>query len=160
MQAAVWYRRYLNLLRVGLLHHAICQWPRANWGQPEGLTDAAETFARRLTAFDIEDDGSLANRRLWADLGGGTPDGICLDREGAVWAADPRANECFRVLEGGLVTHRVATGDRGSFACVLGGDDRRMLLICTAKESGAGAAEARSGRIEVTPVNVPGAGLP
>src|SRR6266704_7196820 len=43
----------------------------------------AESYARRLTAFDIEEDGSLSNRRVWADLGAGVPDGICLDAEGA-----------------------------------------------------------------------------
>ena len=41
-----------------------------------------------LTAFDIHDDGTLANRRTWAPLDA-RPDGIALDAEGAIWLADP-----------------------------------------------------------------------
>src|SRR5262249_1974822 len=45
----------------------------------------AESYGHRLTAFDIAADGGLSNRRVWADLAGGAPDGICLDVEGAIW---------------------------------------------------------------------------
>lgn len=127
---------------------------------PDGTLVVAETFANRLTAFDRAADGSLSGRRVWADLGPTVPDGICLDAEGAIWVADPLAHEVVRVREGGEVMGRVPTGDRGAFACALGGDDRRSLLICTALRSGAGAAEDRAGRIEWTRVDVPGAGLP
>ncbi len=119
----------------------------------------AETWARRLTAFRICADGSLADRRTFADLGDGVPDGICLDAEGAVWVADPRHNEAFRVLEGAQVTQRIAA-DRGVFACMLGGEDRRTLFLCTAATSGPQAAESRTGRIEYVRVEIPGAGLP
>ena len=120
-----------------------------------------ESFAARLTAFDIADDGSLSRRRVWAQLDGGVvPDGICLDAEGAVWLASPMTNECVRVREGGEVLERVAF-DRGAFACMLGGEDRRTLLACTAHESSPGEAAAqRGGRIEAVRVDVPGAGLP
>src|SRR4051794_8382663 len=60
----------------------------------EGTLIVAESYARRLTAFDIRADGGLTNRRVWADLGDGTPDGICLDAEGAVWYADVPNRRC------------------------------------------------------------------
>ncbi|MFN4089765.1 MAG: SMP-30/gluconolactonase/LRE family protein [Alphaproteobacteria bacterium] len=119
-----------------------------------------ETRARRLTAFDRAADGTLSNRRLWADLGPNHPDGICLDAEGAIWVADPRNNVVLRVREGGEVVDRISTGDLGAFACMLGGDDRRTLFVCTAAASGPKAAETRSGRIETVRVAVPGAGRP
>ena len=119
-----------------------------------------ESFAGRLTAFDIGDDGSLSNRRVWAQLEGAVPDGICLDAEGAIWVASPTSNEVLRVREGGEVTDRVAL-DRRAFACMLGGDDRRTLLICTSHSSDpVDSATQRSGRIESIRVDVPGAGRP
>ena len=121
---------------------------------------AGESFAARLTAFDIQADGSLANRRVWAQLEHGTPDGICLDAEGAVWYASPVSAECVRVAEGGRVLDRVPLAAQ-AFACMLGGADRRTLFICTAADSHpAQCRAARSGRIETLPVAVPGAGLP
>jgi sugar lactone lactonase YvrE len=121
----------------------------------------AESFAGRLTAFDVADDGALSNRRVWAQLdGGAVPDGICLDAEGAIWVASPMTNEVLRVREGGEVTDRIAL-DRGAFACMLGGDDRRTLYICTSSSSDPAACAAnRDGRIEAVAVAVPGAGLP
>ena len=74
--------------------------------------------------------------------------------------ADPRNKETIRVLEGGEVTDRISTGEMGSFACMLGGPDRRTLFICTCLQSGPGTAELRSGRIETITVKVPGAGWP
>jgi sugar lactone lactonase YvrE len=92
----------------------------------------AESYRRRLTAFDIGADGALTNRRLWADLGTGVPDGICVDAEGAVWHADVPNRRCVRVREGGDVLDTVPTGV-GSFACMLGGPDGTTLFI-TASE--------------------------
>src|SRR5262245_21796079 len=94
-----------------------------------------ETFGRCLTAFDIAPDGSLSNRRLWADLGNVTPDGICLDEANGVWVADPTNSQCVRVIEGGEVTDTIPT-DQGCFACMLGGDDRRTLHLITGRLTG------------------------
>ncbi len=91
----------------------------------------AESFARRLTAFDIGADGNLSNRRVWADLGHGAPDGICFDAEGAIWYADVPNKRCVRVREGGEVLQSVAV-DRGCFACMLGGADGRTLFVTAA----------------------------
>jgi sugar lactone lactonase YvrE len=119
-----------------------------------------ETMGRRLTAFDIGDDGMLGNRRVFAQLEGILPDGICLDAEGAVWVASPISHGCFRVLEGGEITHKVEV-DTQAFACMLGGPERRHLFICTAGDSQPQVcASNRDGRIEVVEVDVPGAGLP
>ncbi len=128
---------------------------------PDGATMIiAETGASRLTAFDIAADGSLSNRRLWAQLGTRFPDGICLDAEGAVWVADAAAPECIRVKEGGEITD-VLTTDRHCFACMLGGPDGRTLFIVTAEESLAvEASKVRTGQIMVTEVAVGHAGLP
>jgi sugar lactone lactonase YvrE len=128
---------------------------------PDGGTlIVGETRGHILSAWDRHADGSLHNRRVWADLAGGYPDGICLDADGAVWVADPRGKETYRVLQGGEITERIPTGDYGSFACMLGGAERRTLFICTCLQSGPGTAELRSGRIEVVEVSVPGAGWP
>lgn len=46
---------------------------------PDGTTlILAETYVHRLTAFDITADGSLTGLRVWAELPGAFPDGICL----------------------------------------------------------------------------------
>ncbi len=128
---------------------------------PDGDTlIVGETRGNILSAWDRAPDGGLSNRRVWANLGGGFPDGICLDANGAVWVADPRNNETIRVLEGGVVTDRISTGEMGSFACMLGGAERRTLFICTCLQSGPDTAALRSGRIETVEVKVPGAGWP
>jgi sugar lactone lactonase YvrE len=92
----------------------------------------AESYAKQLTAFEISADGGLTNRRVWAALGDGVPDGICLDVEGAVWYADVPNKRCVRVREGGEVL-TVIELDRGCFACALGGAERKTLFI-TANE--------------------------
>jgi len=128
---------------------------------PDGGTlIVGETRGNILSAWDRAPDGGLSNRRVWANLGGGFPDGICLDANGAVWVADPRNKETIRVLEGGVVTDRISTGEMGSFACMLGGAERRTLFICTCLQSGPDTAALRSGRIETVEVKVPGAGWP
>ena len=129
---------------------------------PDGATMiVAETFAARLTAFTVGSDGSLSGRRLFAQLHDGVPDGICLDADGAVWVASPFGNQVLRVRDGGEVADRVSTGDRGAYACMLGGVDRRTLFVCTAATPFAEeAARVRLGRIETVTIDVPGAGLP
>jgi sugar lactone lactonase YvrE len=94
----------------------------------------AESYASRLTAFEIAPDGSLGDRRVWAELDGGAPDGICLDTDGAVWYADVPNKRCVRVREGGKVLQTVAI-DRGCFACMLGGSDNSTLFIVAAQWS-------------------------
>jgi sugar lactone lactonase YvrE len=128
---------------------------------PDGRTlIVGESFAARLTAFDVLGDGSLGNRRVWAALDGAVPDGICLDAEGAIWVASPISAEVLRVREGGAVTHRVRVSTQ-AFACMLGGPERRHLFICTATSGDPVLSkERRDGRIEVVEVHVPGAGLP
>ncbi|TDJ16061.1 MAG: SMP-30/gluconolactonase/LRE family protein [Deltaproteobacteria bacterium] len=127
---------------------------------PEGRTlIIGESFGARLTAFDIADDGSLSNRRIWAQLEKAVPDGICLDAEGGIWVASPISHGVLRVLEGGEVTQRIPV-EQQAFACMLGGSDRRTLFICTAADSDPAKTASRSGRIEIVDVAVPGAGLP
>jgi len=128
---------------------------------PDGKTlVVAETYANRLTAFDVAADGSLTKRRVFAELGSCFPDGICLDAEGAIWVADARGHEVWRILDGGRVERRIALGERIAFACMLGGPDRRTLFLCTSTGSGPAMGEKRDGKIETVPVDVPGAGLP
>src|SRR5438067_10940582 len=82
----------------------------------------AESIAKRLSAFDIAADGSLSRRRVWADLGDGVPDGICLDADGAVWYADVPHKRCVRGPEGGELLQGIDL-DRGCFACAVEGAD-------------------------------------
>ena len=128
---------------------------------PDGKTlIIAETLGFRLTAFDIEPDGSLSGRRIWAQLDEETPDGICLDAEGAIWVASPRTSEVIRVQEGGEVTRRIKLSTE-AFACMLGGPDRKTLFIMTATTFNPEEAQKKkSGKIEIIEVDVPGAGLP
>ncbi len=95
----------------------------------------AESFGKKLTAFDITADGSLSNQRVWADLGDGVPDGICIDADKAVWYADVPNKRCVRVREGGEVLQTINV-DRGCFACMLGGTDRRTLFIMASEWHG------------------------
>lgn len=119
----------------------------------------AETFGRRLTAYTIGAGGALSGRRVWADLPGAMPDGICLDRDNHVWYADPRANACIRVAEGGEVTDRI-DADRAVFACTLGGEDGRTLFVLTSHFPPDGTARTRPGQILAHRVAVPGTGSP
>jgi len=123
----------------------------------------AESHGKRLTAFDISPDGSLSNRRVWADLGAGVPDGISLDGENAVWYADVPNKCCVRVREGGEVLERIEV-DRGCFACMLGGRDRRTLFIIAADWRGMDkipeVARARTGRVLTVAAPAAGVGWP
>jgi sugar lactone lactonase YvrE len=121
----------------------------------------AESFASRLAAFDIEDDGSLGNYRVWANLGKGViPDGICLDAEGAIWVTDSAGSDVIRVKRGGEVVGRITVSLR-AYACILGGPEREDLYLTTAAPGlFADLKSKRSGRLEVIQVDVPGAGLP
>jgi sugar lactone lactonase YvrE len=120
----------------------------------------AETYAHRLTAFAIGAGGALASRRVFAELEGCFPDGICLDTEGAIWVADARGHDVRRVFDGGRIEQQISVGERTAFACMLGGADRRTLFLCTSTGSGPAMAQKRDGRIEATRVEAPGAGLP
>jgi sugar lactone lactonase YvrE len=118
----------------------------------------AESYGSKLTAFDIDADGGLSNRRVWADLGDGVPpDGICLDAEGAVWYADVPNKRCVRVRQGGEVLATVQL-DRGCFACALGGPDGRTLFMIAA-EFPPNFAES-TGQVLMTRAPSPGASRP
>ena len=128
----------------------------------------SESFARRLTAFDIADDGGLSNRRVWADDVG--PDGICMDAAGAIWTnvGEFGENQVGRVREGGEVLERVRL-DRPCFACMLGGEDRETLFMLAADwrmsdsftdNIGRLTEGSPTGRLLTAPAPAPGGGWP
>jgi len=123
----------------------------------------AESHGRKLTAFEIEVDGALSNRRVWADLGDGVPDGICIDDDGAVWYGDVPNKRCVRVREGGAVLQTIAL-DRGCFACTLGGPEKTTLFLVTAEWRGMAdmseMARARTGQVLTVKAPAPGVGWP
>src|SRR5262247_3539139 len=121
----------------------------------------AKSHCKRLTAFDIGGDGSLSNRRVWADLGDGVPDGICLDADNAVWYGDVPNKRCVRVREGGEVLQTVEL-DRGCFACALGGADRRTLFMMATEWKGPENmfGEPRTGQVLTADAPAPGVGWP
>jgi sugar lactone lactonase YvrE len=126
----------------------------------------AESFAGKLTAFDIAADGGLSNRRVWADVGGaGSGDGICLDAEGAVWCSvvDDGNPACLRVREGGQVLDRIPL-ERACFACMLGGEDGRTLFMMVAEWRGVEQMDAlfrsHTGQVLTAPAPAPRAGWP
>jgi sugar lactone lactonase YvrE len=143
---------------------------------PDGRTlVVAESLAKRLTAFDVAADGTLSNRRAWAQLGempdtedvgeviaagGVAPDGIALDAEGAIWAADAVGGRVVRVREGGEIVEEIAPGT-GVFACALGGAEGRTLFLCAAPSFlEHERAHTRDGQLLACEVDVPRAGLP
>jgi len=121
----------------------------------------AESYGQKLTAFDIAADGSLSRPRVWADLGDGTPDGICVDQDGAVWYADVPNRRCVRVREGGEVLE-VVDLDRGGFSCALGGPGRTTLFIVATEWHGTDQMgdQARTGQVLTAEAPAPGAGWP
>ncbi len=129
---------------------------------PDGGTlICAETFANCLTAFDRAADGSLSGRRVWAELGERTPDGICLDAEGAIWVSSFGSGEFLRVAEGGAISATITAPNKRAVACNLGGADGRTLFALTYEgEIEDIASGARNARIEVCQVEVPAAGSP
>jgi sugar lactone lactonase YvrE len=126
---------------------------------PDGSTlIIAESYEGRLTAFDITEDGSLSNRRVWADLGEGG-DGICIDDDGAVWC--PKFQRCVLVQEGGEVLETIEL-DRFCFACMLGGEDGRTLFLNVAEWNGPEGIfkEPRTGQVLAVEASSPHAGRP
>jgi len=121
----------------------------------------AESYGKKLTAFDIAADGSLSNRRVWADLAGGAPDGICLDAEMAVWYGDVPNKRCVRVREGGQVLQTIDL-DRGCFACMLGGANGTTLFLLAAEWRGAANMRemARTGQVLSAQAPAPHVGWP
>nr|WP_204920371.1 SMP-30/gluconolactonase/LRE family protein [Microlunatus panaciterrae] len=127
---------------------------------PDGSTlVVAESYASRLTAFDIQADATLSNQRTWAALEQAAPDGICFDAEGAVWFAEVPGQRCVRVAEGGEVLQQL-NSELGCFACMLGGPDGRTLFVTAAAWPDAMTPGSRTGRILTATVRVPGAGWP
>ncbi|MEO8425331.1 MAG: SMP-30/gluconolactonase/LRE family protein, partial [Actinomycetota bacterium] len=138
------------------------QFPNGMVVTPDGSTlIVAESYGRRLTAFAIAPDGGLSNRRVWAELGDGVPDGICLDAQGAVWYGDVPNARCVRVREGGEVLETIQL-DRGCFACMLGGPDGSTLFMMAAEWGGpAAVADAgRTGIVLTVEAPAPHAGRP
>jgi len=155
-----------NLVRVdadGSVHLASpdMHFPNGSVITPDGGTlIVAETLSMCLTAFDIEADGALSSRRVWAPVGLRAPDGICLDAMGNVWVANALAPECVLVAEGGEILQTVETS-QFCYACMLGGEDGRSLHMITAQSSDKReASAAATGRIEVARVDVGRAGCP
>ncbi|RZU76586.1 sugar lactone lactonase YvrE [Micromonospora kangleipakensis] len=126
---------------------------------PDGGTlIVAESYAARLTAYDVAADASLTGRRVWAEISGAAPDGICLDAEGAVWYGDVPNRCAVRVAEGGRVRDRIDL-DRGCFACALGGPDGRTLfLVVTEWSPRALAGGPRTGQVRTLTAPAPAAG--
>jgi sugar lactone lactonase YvrE len=128
---------------------------------PDGRTlVVAESYANRLTGYDIGSDGSLSNRQVWAETPGDHPDGICMDAEGAVWYADVGNQHCVRVREGGAVLAKVDL-DRGAFACALSrGAEPRLFVVGQTWGGPQSSSSSPSGQVVAFPAPAPGAGRP
>jgi sugar lactone lactonase YvrE len=121
----------------------------------------AESIGRRLSAYTIGPDGSLSDRRIFADGLDGPPDGITLDAQGGVWASMTLANQFQRIVEGGAVTDRIDMGDRTAIACTLGGPERRTLFLLSSTDAyPQRLVGTKLSRLDAVTVDVPGAGLP
>lgn len=121
----------------------------------------AESLGRRFTEFDIEADGSLSGRRVFADCAPYGPDGICIDAEGALWAAMPLAHEFQRIARGGEILERIPMGERLAIACTLGGSDLRTLFLLTSEAlPGESIKGTHDATIHIVEVDIPGTGSP
>jgi sugar lactone lactonase YvrE len=121
----------------------------------------AESLGRRLTAYDVAEDGSLHSRRIFADALDGFPDGITLDANHGVWVSMTLAHQFERIVEGGIVTDRIHMGDRAAIACTLGGPKGRTLfLVSSIGANPKTLVGTRSSQVDVLTVETPGAGLP
>jgi sugar lactone lactonase YvrE len=121
----------------------------------------AESVARRLTAFTIGPDGSLSDRRIFAEGLDGPPDGIALDAEGGVWTSMTLAHQFQRIVGGGAVTDRIDMGDRTAIACMLGGPKRRTLFLLSSTDAyPQRLIGTKLSRLDAVTVDIPGAGLP
>jgi sugar lactone lactonase YvrE len=119
-----------------------------------------ESLGHRLTAFHIEDDGSLVNQSIWAELGDAVPDGIALDAENGIWVASPLSRELLYVQQGGKISARIKC-DSMPIACALGGPARDILFVLLADSINPDECRAKkSARIDIMEVAVPGAGWP
>jgi len=129
---------------------------------PDGTTMiVAESIGRRLTAYTIGSDGSLSDRRIFADGLDGPPDGICLDAQGGVWTSMTLANRFDRIVKGGTVTDRIDIRDRTAIACMLGGPERRTLFMLSSTSAYPDRlVGTKLARLDATTVDIPGAGLP
>ena len=138
---------------------------------PDGGTYVvAETMASRLTAFTVDVDGGLSERREWARLAHppspdgpveSGPDGCCLDAEDCIWVADAFQRRCVRIRKGGTVLDEIRVPGLGLYACMLGGEDGRTLLLCAARNFGtANRRDPHDASLLMTQVDVPRAGLP
>jgi sugar lactone lactonase YvrE len=128
---------------------------------PDGRTlIVGESLGHRLTAFHIEDDGSLINQSVWAELGDAVPDGIALDAENGLWVASPLSRELLYVEQGGKLTQRIKC-DAMPIACALGGPARKTLFVLLADSINPDECRAKkSARIDIMDVAVAGAGWP
>ncbi len=116
----------------------------------------AEWRTNRITEFEVDpEDGSLSNRAALPGVGERRPDGLCLDKAGAVWFASPHTGECVRILDGVVTDVLRPTVGKRVTACALGGEDRRTLFLMTDRKP-----ESSSGSVEAVRVEVPGAGSP
>ena len=125
---------------------------------PDGKQYIVSEFpAARLAGFDRASDGTLSNRRIWAELAPGTADGIAVDALGGIWTASPLQSQCRRVVEGGEVTDVIEVAGKMPLACALGGSEGRTLFILSAL-GGVAAITARTNTsvIDITEVAVPG----
>jgi len=120
----------------------------------------SETFANRLTAYDVDSDGNLSNRRVYMDLGERTPDGLCVDSQDGIWVSSFVTGEFLRVTREGVISDHIACGDKRGVACTLGGDDGRTLFCSTFGGHLEDMTERKPlGAIETVRVDVPGVGI-
>jgi sugar lactone lactonase YvrE len=121
----------------------------------------AETRGRRVTEFDVNpSDASLGSRRHLFDTGERSPDGLCLDEQGAIWFASTHTHEVARWHPSlGLTDSLSLPATHMGLACTLGGPDRRTLFVCSA-DIDTVQRVSRGGALWSTVVPIAGAGRP
>lgn len=137
------------------------RFPNGSVITPDGRTlIVGQTMGANYLAFGINDDGSLTDRRVWAETPNMFPDGCCLDADGGIWFADALGSQVVRVKEGGEITHRLPT-PMPTYACMLGGlDETTLYVLCAPTSMSSETAGKAAGAIYAVPVDHPRAGRP
>jgi gluconolactonase len=104
---------------------------------PDGrLLYHSDSQRGEVLVHDLGPDGRCTNRRVFAKLAKGAPDGLAVDEEGGVWVAAWGAGCVVRFTPDGSFQRQVTVPARNVASTCFGGADRRDLIIVTADHTG------------------------
>jgi sugar lactone lactonase YvrE len=116
----------------------------------------AEAESRRLVSFAVDPDGTLSDRRVFAEHLSGPPSGIALDPAGGVWVSTTAGHQFERIAPDGTADYIIELHGRRAIACAFGGPGQRVLfLVSTADGHTERAVQSESTRLDAVTVEIP-----